>query len=230
MSTTIVERPLMRRVSWGALFAGFFIGVGIWMMLLMLISAIGFSSVDPRNLGSWGSFAEGVGIWGGIAGIIASFCGAWCAGRLCGTSERGEGMLHGVAVWGLALSVALWVAAMVVGGAVTGAASAVGGAVSAAGNAAPAAASEVSPQQMQQAGQQAQSSLAQAQQAAPEVARQAGQAAARGGKAAAWGGFIFVALTFIAAILGGAAAVTGERRRRVTDERVPARPLTPQEV
>ncbi len=299
MATAVIERPLLRRVSWGALFAGFFVGFGIWFMLLTLIAAIGLSSVNPRDLGSWASLGEGLGVWGGIAGIIAVFCGAWCAARLSGTADRGEGMLHGATVWGLTLLVGLWMAAMAIGAAASGAASVAGGAASAAAKAAPAAAGSVDqgtlsktlaagvndwmrshgkqpipPHQLQaamndvagqamrraqqgnvsnavdrnlivsslqrntnlsrqdanevaaQVQQEVQGAVSKVQQKAGDV----GQAAASGGRAAAWGAFVGTVLTFIAALLGGALAITDERRRQLAarEPLVRGRPLEPQ--
>ena len=52
----------LERVSWGALFAGFFVGVGILFLLLSLIAGIGLASVDARALSSWKNMGIGVGI------------------------------------------------------------------------------------------------------------------------------------------------------------------------
>jgi hypothetical protein len=58
------------------------VGIGTLFLLLSLGAAIGLSAVNPRDLGSWRSAGIGVGIWGPIAAIIASFLSAWVAARL----------------------------------------------------------------------------------------------------------------------------------------------------
>src|SRR5512142_1942151 len=85
----------LERVSWGALFAGFFVGVGSLFLLLSLGAAIGLTSVDARDLSSWKNMGIGVGVWGGISAIIASFFSAWVAGRMSTSPDRTAGVLHG---------------------------------------------------------------------------------------------------------------------------------------
>jgi hypothetical protein len=136
-SEMAVPRPRkLDKVRWGALFAGFFVGVGALFLLLSLGAAVGLTSVDPRDLGSWKTMGIGVGIWGGISAIISAFCSAWVASRLSTATDRTGGMLHGVALWGLTWAVTLWVGAMAIGGAVSGAGRAAGAAASATGGAA----------------------------------------------------------------------------------------------
>lgn len=140
MVTTTVGSEISERrldkVRWGALFAGFFVGIGALFLLLSLGAAIGLTSVDPRDLGSWRVMGIGVGIWGGICAIIAAFCSAWVAARLSTAADRTGGMLHGVTLWGLTWAVGLWVGAMAIGGAVGGAGRAAGAAAGATGDAA----------------------------------------------------------------------------------------------
>jgi hypothetical protein len=133
-SEVVMDRPRrLDKVRWGALFAGFFVGIGVLFLLLSLGAAVGLTSVDPRDLGSWRAMGIGVGIWGGISAIVAAFCSAWVAARLSTATDRTGGMLHGVTLWGLTWAVGLWVGAMAIGGAVGGAGRAAGSAASAAG-------------------------------------------------------------------------------------------------
>jgi hypothetical protein len=142
MPTEIIERPLeshaltgrpwLTRISWGGVFAGFFAGFGIWLMLSLLGAAIGFSSFNPGSASSWGNLAQGAGIWGGIAGIIAVFFGGWIASALSASGARGVGALHGVTVWGMTLLVAAYGAVMLLSGVVGTATNVVGAAASSA--------------------------------------------------------------------------------------------------
>lgn len=139
MTSLAFRQPLLHRVSWGALFAGFFFGFGIWMLLLALGAGIGLVAFDPRDIQSWQGLGIGVGIWGVVAGIVSVFAAAWLAARLSAADSRVGGMLHGAALWGFMLVAGIWIASMAVGRAASGVASAAGGAASAAGDAAGAA-------------------------------------------------------------------------------------------
>ena len=111
MATDIIERPILERpivehpyagrASWGGIFAGLFTGIGLWLLLVLIGTAIGLSALNPRDSGSWGGLGTGLGIWAGIAAILATFGGAFVAGRLSGNGISSHGVLHGVALWGL---------------------------------------------------------------------------------------------------------------------------------
>lgn len=135
-----INRPLLHRVSWGALFAGFFFGFAAWFLLLALGAGVGGVAFNPRALSGWQGLGLGMGIWSIIAAIIAFFFAGWLAARLSQAQERIAGLLHGVALWGFMIAVGVWMTASAVGTAVTGAASvagnAAGGLASAAGGAA----------------------------------------------------------------------------------------------
>lgn len=131
-SHALTARPRFVRISWGGVFAGFFSGFGIWLMLSLLGAAVGFSSFNPGSASSWGNLAQGAGIWGGIAGIIAAFFGGWIASSLSGSGSRQAGALHGVTVWGMTLLVAAYGAVMLLSGVVGTASNVVGAAANSA--------------------------------------------------------------------------------------------------
>jgi hypothetical protein len=225
MATAALRQPLYDRVSWGSLFAGFFFGFGIWMLLLALGAGIGFAAFDPRDLGSWQGLGIGFGIWGVIAGIVAMFLAGWLAGRFSAADTREGGMLHGAALWGFMIVAGLWIATMAVTRTAGAAAQAVGGAAQTAGEVA-----GQDPQlraQAQQQGQQAQ----QLRQKAEESKDEAAQAARKAGGAGAWAFFLYGLLTLAAAMLGGRAGIPRNRLIVTREERVPSppgAPLTPQ--
>jgi hypothetical protein len=136
MAAIEVKQPLLQRVSWGAIFTGFFVGFGLWFLLLALGAGVGGVTFDARSISGWRGVGLGLAIWWIISGIV-SFVGAgWITARFSAAYERQSGMLHGVAAWGFMLVVLTWAAATAVTSAVGGAAAATGGAVSAAGQAA----------------------------------------------------------------------------------------------
>lgn len=229
MAAVSIREPLLNRVSWGALFAGFFFGFAAWMLLLALGAGIGLAAFDARDVGQWQGFGLGFGIWGVVAAIIAFFFAAWLAARLSQADSRPAGMLHGAALWGFMLVVGLWAATMAVVRTAGAAASAAGTAAQAAGQAA--ASNPDLQQQAQERSQQVQGEAQQLAQRAQQNAPQAAEAAKTAGVAGAWAFFVFAVLTLVAAILGGGAGVPKERtliRREETVPVPPGAPLSPQ--
>ena len=112
------------RVSWGAIIAGAVVALTIGLMLNTLGVAVGATAVDA--------------------------VGGYAAGRLSGTADNTDAVLHGLGVW----AIAFLVSAVLLGNAVTGAASTlsgaasglVGGAARGAGSAASAVAGQADPQ------------------------------------------------------------------------------------
>lgn len=108
------EEPLVEqtgfRLSWGAIFAGLFIAVGLHLVLALLGVAIGLSAWDPASPGGvdGSEVATGVGIWAAISALIALFVGGSATGRLAGILRRKDGALHGVVLWALTTVVMLW--------------------------------------------------------------------------------------------------------------------------
>lgn len=136
----LVERTGFR-LSWGGIFAGFVIATALQMVLTTLGAAIGLAAFDPGQGDSASSLGIGAAIWFAVTAMISMFVGGMTAGRLAGVLTRGDGMLHGVVMWGLSLLLAIYLGSTGVGrllGGVTSflgqtASSAVGGAASGAG-------------------------------------------------------------------------------------------------
>src|SRR4051812_12628683 len=94
-------RPgLLRRVSWGAIFAGAVVAVSVQFMLATLGLAIGMATVNPATQQNPGQgLAVGAGIWWIITAIISLFCGGWVAGRLAAFPRWIDATLQGLVVW-----------------------------------------------------------------------------------------------------------------------------------
>jgi uncharacterized membrane protein YoaK (UPF0700 family) len=96
MDGTIVRRPVMPAIRWGAILAGVVVGISIQLVLTLLGIATGLTSA---------SIAEGqeVGIgpliWAGISMLIAAFIGAYVAARMSGLKRKADGVLHGTVSW-----------------------------------------------------------------------------------------------------------------------------------
>lgn len=218
MAANVVDRPQLYRVSWGALFAGFFFGLGAWLLLLALGAGIEFASFDPRNLGNVQGFSLGMGIWSVAAAMIALFFAGWMAARLSASAERLQGLLHGVALWGLMLIAGVWMATSAVARVATGATGALGQAAEEAAHVYRLQGSELAPDDLLQGD--------------PQANREQMAEAAASGATGAWVFFVFGALTLAAAAIGGAAGVPRTHRTIVAREEpapaIPDRPPSPQ--
>jgi hypothetical protein len=95
--------PALPRVSWGAIIGGVFSAMGIWALLYTFGLALGLSALDPSNPSSLKGSGMFAGIWGVVAPLVALFVGGLVAGRLSGVFSRGNGAVHGLIMWGLAI-------------------------------------------------------------------------------------------------------------------------------
>ena len=218
---------VIKRISWGAVFAGVVVVLAAQLLLGTLGIGIGASTVSPttqqypvEGLGT------GAAVWFGVSTLLALFAGGLVAGRLAGMPLRLDGMLHGLIVWGLSTLLTFYLLTTAVGGIIGGTASLLGKGLSAAGQGAATAttaagnAAGSNPGAVSQAedklGQlkdQAQAKVGQIQNQvqanAPEIdekARQAGEATASGVSKAALATFFILLLGAIAAALGGGRA------------------------
>ncbi|MDG5816236.1 hypothetical protein QA601_14170 [Chitinispirillales bacterium ANBcel5] len=119
-STAPAER-WYKRVSWGAIFVGVLVAIGIQITLSMLGIAVGLASIDVFGEQEPGGLAIGTVVWLIITGIISLFCGGWVTGRLSGDVVKLDRALNGLAVWSLTIVLSVYLmsatASAIVGGA-----------------------------------------------------------------------------------------------------------------
>jgi hypothetical protein len=113
-----------KRVSWGAIFGGTLVALGVWAMLYSLGLALGLSTIDPGE--SIRGAAIFTGIWSVLAPLVALFAGGWVAGRMSGLIDRTAGVLHGAVLWGLTIMLGIFFITSLVTG-VVGTAASLGG-------------------------------------------------------------------------------------------------------
>jgi hypothetical protein len=94
----------VRRISWAAVFAGVILAMGIHLLLSVLGTGIGVSTIDPVQQTTPDAKVLGVsaGIWWAVSSLIALFVGGWVASYLAGIPRSLDGILHGLLTWGLA--------------------------------------------------------------------------------------------------------------------------------
>src|SRR5207248_11519006 len=102
MSVASIEREMVGgggrvspRLSWGAIFGGTFVALGIWILLYAFGLAAGLTAVDPNNPGSARGAGIFTGVWGLIAPLVALFVGGFVASRSAGIFDRFAGGIHG---------------------------------------------------------------------------------------------------------------------------------------
>ena len=127
-----------RRISWGAIFAGAFVTLAVFLTLQILGAGIGASSIDltGNRVTSARSLGIGAAIWWFIMGLISLFAGGWVAGRLGWRANKVDRALHGLTVWSLFYVALFLMTATALSALVGGGISLLGSGVSAAGQAA----------------------------------------------------------------------------------------------
>ena len=112
--STILEKevvsslPARPPISWGAIFAGVVFVLAISWLLYLLGAALGLTVVNPAEVPEAGEkLGRGAAIWILVTSLIAFFLGGLFAARIAGIIDKTEGMLHGLAVWGLSTLLAL---------------------------------------------------------------------------------------------------------------------------
>jgi hypothetical protein len=186
--------PVFSRVSWGALLAGLFVTLAVFVLLSTLGVAIGISSADAA---SRETVAVGAGIWAVVTALIAFACGGCVVSRFTAGESKTEAMVYGVVLWGAAFAMILWATGSILR---TGSTLAVGSANVAATGV------ETVPANWEQAARRAGMTEAQITQMRAEMptAARAQDVSAQ----AAWWSFVGSALSLAAAI-GGAVAGAG---------------------
>jgi hypothetical protein len=115
------------KVSWGGVFAGVLVAMGVSMLLAALGLAIGVSAVDPGETDP-GTIGVGAVIWGGLQLLIALFVGGMVATRVGAIIDRTTGFFEGVLVWVVSLILMAYLAGSGIASVASGAFSLLGGA------------------------------------------------------------------------------------------------------
>ncbi|WP_413530660.1 hypothetical protein [Rahnella inusitata] len=125
-NNTVVE-PVnnvpLKRISWSAIFAGVIISMVVYLLLSILGTAVGASTIDPlKEQNPLDGLGTGAAIWTGASMLISIAAGAYASGRL---AQR-EGALHGLLMFGVNTLICAWFLLVVVNNAMSGAMSVVG--------------------------------------------------------------------------------------------------------
>jgi hypothetical protein len=99
--TTISDVTGVRsRISWGAVFAGFFIALVTVVLLTSLGSAIGFTAARSNGVGT-DQITTGAAIYGVIVTLISLFIGGWATSQCVARETKLEAAFSGMVLWGV---------------------------------------------------------------------------------------------------------------------------------
>lgn len=120
------------RVSWGGIWGGVLVALGLLLLLTALGIAVGITAVDPQQADA-GALGTGAGIWGAISLLVALFVGGLTATRIGAITDRTTGFFEGALVWVVSVLLIAYFASSGVGMLASGAFRVVGGATQAIG-------------------------------------------------------------------------------------------------
>lgn len=218
----------LRRVSWGAIFAGAAIAIAVMVLLTILGLAVGATVIEPASGDDPGkAFGIGAGIWWALSGILALLAGGWTAGRLAGLRREWEAPLHGLITWAVTTAALVFLMGSAVGAVVSGAFHVVSTGANVVGRDALGHAAKWARDEGSRQGKSAEDEV---RSAAPteQEAREAADAVADSVAAAAWWTCLFLLLTAVAGGVGGVlgAPRTRDASARHTGTRPPPSPGT----
>lgn len=123
--------PLLKRISWSAVFAGVVLSMIVSLILGLLGTAIGSAAIEPLQEGNpVQGMGTSAGIWVVVSGVLSLFIGGWAAGRLA----HREGGLHGLLVWATVSLITVYLVSSAVTGVVRGGLNIAGSGLSAVGS------------------------------------------------------------------------------------------------
>lgn len=159
-SERIIREPrtagFLKRISWGAVFAGVLISLVVQLILSLLGLGIGFGSIEPlREQNPFSGLGTGTLVWWVVSMLISLFVGGMTAGRLAGVPRSYDGVLHGLLSFSVFTLIFFYLLTTAVGGVISGVGSVVGQTISLAGKGISSAAPQVAglvKEQMQENG------------------------------------------------------------------------------
>lgn len=113
----------VKRISWGAVFAGVAIILAVQITLALLGAGIGLGTVDPlaRETPEAATFGTAAGIYWAVSILLSVLLGGWVAGRLAGIPRNFDGLIHGVLSWSVGTLLTVYLLTTSIGGMIGGA-------------------------------------------------------------------------------------------------------------
>ena len=89
------------RIKWSAVFGGWAVGLALQVVLTLAGLGFGAWAVNLHDANPTEGIPLGAAVWTALSMLISAFVGGYSTARFSATLERGEGLYHGVVVWGL---------------------------------------------------------------------------------------------------------------------------------
>jgi hypothetical protein len=115
------------KVSWGGIFGGVLVALGLLFLLAALGAAVGITLTQPGEI-EGGTLGTAAGIWAGVSLLLALFVGGMVSTRIGAISDRATGFFEGALVWVVSVLLVVYSASAGVGMIAGGAFSMLGGA------------------------------------------------------------------------------------------------------
>lgn len=100
-------RDVIRRISWGAVWSGLMVALGMEVLFTLFGFFIGFRMYHWQAANPWAGISAWTTIWYLVTAGWSMFFGAWCAAHLSGNPIAGDRILHGITTWGFATAVTI---------------------------------------------------------------------------------------------------------------------------
>jgi len=97
------------KISWGGVFAGVLVAVGLLSLLGALGVAVGISAADPGQTQA-STLGAGAGIWTGLSLLVALFVGGMVATRTGAITDGTTGFVEGALVWVVSMLLVVYLA------------------------------------------------------------------------------------------------------------------------
>lgn len=125
---------VLKRISWGAVFAGLVVALVVQFILSLLGIGIGMGMIDPlEEQNPLSGLGTGALIWWVVTILIALFTGGYVSGRLAGMPRTPDSVLHGLLTFSLFTLVSTYIITSSVGSVLGGVGGLVGQTLSMAG-------------------------------------------------------------------------------------------------
>jgi hypothetical protein len=103
------QRPIATpRITWSAVFAGWAVGLTLQMVLTVAGLGLGAWTIDLHAADPGQDIPIGAGIWTGLSMLLSAFSGGYTTASCARSTDRGDGLYHGVVVWAVSWLVFAW--------------------------------------------------------------------------------------------------------------------------
>src|SRR6185312_9970547 len=105
---TFSRWSIVPRIKWSAVFGGWAVGLALQTVLTLAGLGFGAWAIDLHDANPAEGIPIGAAVWTGLSMLMSAFLGGYLTARLSGSTERRDGVYHGVVVWGVNWLMFVW--------------------------------------------------------------------------------------------------------------------------